>query len=263
MGWSETQEHLERWGACDIKVWRRNSALYVPCSLVVQLARVGVRVILVPGCKGQAADAVSAYTQVKMEDAHKLFKIPKSECPDIWIRLPKHNRLNHGQVWKTQSLLWAKLYGHPSIRLLWERQFEKVLWKKFHIGLFVRSTRKRIILVCACGQKKKTEHRPNVEKYLWKTLIWENRHHPLTILIWVALNENAKQAKILWVSWRCRKASLFWEIWCETFPHGPMKWKVMQRNAWKDIANWRIKHRNNNTKSQLHVLTTINSKKKK
>ena len=26
-----------------------------------------------PGCDGQAADAVSAYTQVKMEDAHKLF----------------------------------------------------------------------------------------------------------------------------------------------------------------------------------------------
>ena len=35
------------------------------------------------GCDGQAADAVSAYAQVKMEDAHKLLKIPKSECPDI------------------------------------------------------------------------------------------------------------------------------------------------------------------------------------
>ena len=43
-----------------------------------------------PGCDGQAADAVSAYTQVNMEDAHKLLKIPKSECPDIWIRLPRH-----------------------------------------------------------------------------------------------------------------------------------------------------------------------------
>ena len=30
-----------------------------------------------PGCDGQAADAVSAYTQVKMEDAYKLLKIPK------------------------------------------------------------------------------------------------------------------------------------------------------------------------------------------
>ena len=35
-----------------------------------------------PGCDGQAADAVSAFFQVKMEDAHKLFKIPESECPD-------------------------------------------------------------------------------------------------------------------------------------------------------------------------------------
>ena len=35
------------------------------------------------GCDGQAACAVSAYTQVKMEDAPKLLKIPKSECPDI------------------------------------------------------------------------------------------------------------------------------------------------------------------------------------
>ena len=42
------------------------------------------------GCAGQAADAVSAYTQVKMKDASKLLKIPKSECPDIWIRLPRH-----------------------------------------------------------------------------------------------------------------------------------------------------------------------------
>ena len=46
-----------------------------------------------PGCDGQAADAVSAKTQVKIEDAHKLLKIPKSECPDIWIRLPRHNWL--------------------------------------------------------------------------------------------------------------------------------------------------------------------------
>ena len=43
-----------------------------------------------PGCVGQAADAVSAFSQVKNEDAPKLLKIPKSECPDIWIRLPRH-----------------------------------------------------------------------------------------------------------------------------------------------------------------------------
>ena len=43
-----------------------------------------------PGCSGQAADAVSACAQVKMEDAPTLFQNPESECPDIRIRLPKH-----------------------------------------------------------------------------------------------------------------------------------------------------------------------------
>ena len=42
-----------------------------------------------PGCDGQAANAVSACTRVKKEGAHKLLKNPKSECPDIWIRLPR------------------------------------------------------------------------------------------------------------------------------------------------------------------------------
>ena len=44
-----------------------------------------------PGCDGQAADAVSAYTQVSMEEFPKLLKVPKSECPDVWIRLPRQS----------------------------------------------------------------------------------------------------------------------------------------------------------------------------
>ena len=83
-----------------------------------------------PGCDGQAADAVSAYTQVKMEDAHKLSKIPKSECPDIWIRLPRHK---WPKSWSSMEdpvvPLERNLYGHPLAGLLWERQFEKILLK--------------------------------------------------------------------------------------------------------------------------------------
>ena len=47
------------------------------------------------------------------------------------------------------------------------------------------------------------------------------------------------------------------------FPHGPRIWKVMQRIAWKDIANWRTTQLNNSTKYLLHALMTIISKKKK
>ena len=50
-------------------------------------AKVMENISRLPGCDGQAADAVSACTHVKMEDAPKLLKIPKSECSDIWIRL--------------------------------------------------------------------------------------------------------------------------------------------------------------------------------
>ena len=74
-----------------------------------------------PGCPGQAADAVPAYTQVKMEDAPKILKIRKSECPDIWIRLPRHK---WPKSWSSMEdpvvPLERNLYGHPLARLLWE-----------------------------------------------------------------------------------------------------------------------------------------------
>ena len=91
-----------------------------------------------PGCARQAADAVSAYTQLKMEDAPKILKIPKSECPDIWIRLPRHK---WPKSWSSMEdpvvPLERNLYGHPLAGLLWERQFEKIqlqhCWEKVPI----------------------------------------------------------------------------------------------------------------------------------
>ena len=81
-----------------------------------------------PECSGQAADAVSAYTQVNMEDAPKLLNIPESECPDIWIRLPRHKwPKSWSSVEDPVVPLERNLYGHPLAGLLWERQFEKVL----------------------------------------------------------------------------------------------------------------------------------------
>ena len=81
-----------------------------------------------PGRSRRAADAVSAYTQVKMEDASTLLKIPKSECPDIWIRLPKHK---WPKSWSSMEdpvvFLERNMHGHLLAGLLWERQFEKVL----------------------------------------------------------------------------------------------------------------------------------------
>ena len=72
-----------------------------------------------PGCGGQAADAVSACTQVKMKDTHKLLKNPKSECPAIWIRLPRHK---WPKSWSSMEdpvvPLERKLHGHPLSRTI-------------------------------------------------------------------------------------------------------------------------------------------------
>ena len=60
-----------------------------------------------------------------MEDAHKLLKIPKSECPDIWIRLPRHKWPKSRSSTEDPAVpLERNLYGHPLAGLLLERQFE-------------------------------------------------------------------------------------------------------------------------------------------
>ena len=59
-----------------------------------------------PGYAGQAADAVSAKTQVKMEDAHKLLKkFPNRNVQIYGFVYHDTNGQKHGPVWKTQSFL--------------------------------------------------------------------------------------------------------------------------------------------------------------
>ena len=71
---------------------------------------------------GQAADAVSAYIQVKMEDAPKLLKIPKSEMEDPVVSLERN------------------FYGHPLEGLsmwkaTWENPFEIRLGENSKLGM--------------------------------------------------------------------------------------------------------------------------------
>ena len=120
-------------------------------------ARVMDIISRLPGCDGQAADAVSAYTQVKMDDAPNLLKIPKSDCPDIWIRLPRHKWPKSWPSLEDPVVpLERNLYGQPLAGLLWKRQFEKILlgygWEKVSNWecLFVHRE-KRVILISVCG----------------------------------------------------------------------------------------------------------------
>ena len=65
----------------------------------------------------------------------KLWKLPESECPDVWIRLPRHKWPNSWSDIEDPAVpLERNLCGHPLGGLLWERPFAEVLlgrgWRK-------------------------------------------------------------------------------------------------------------------------------------
>ena len=163
-----------------------------------------------PGCDGQAAIGVSAYTQVKMEDAHKILKIPKTACPDIWIRLPRHK---WPKSWSSMEdpvvPLERHLYGYPLAGLLWERQFEKRRkkygwekvsnWECFFVhrekGLFLsvfvddmKLAGKKIFIRCG--------------NYSTKKLIWENQHLSWIMYTWRCTQRQCQISKDIVDSYR-------------------------------------------------------------
>ena len=207
-----------------------------------------------PGCAGQAADAVSAYTQVKMEDAPKLLKIPKSECPDIWIRLPRHK---WPKSWSSMEdpvvPLERNLYGHPLAGLLWERQFEKILlqhgWEKVsNWECFFVHREKGLFLSVYVDDIKLAGKKQNIDP-MWKVLNKEvDLGEPTSFLDHVYLGCTQRQCEIskdIVDNYRAMFESRISAGRTENFHtprifvflHGLMTWKVMRRNVWSDIVS--------------------------
>ena len=146
--------------------------------------------------------------------------------------------------------------------------------------MLIRTPWKGTILICICGRYQnwlvKSRVLVRLGKFSWKTLVWENQHHSSTMFIWNALKENARLARILWtiseacsnegflpgLQRNCQKQKPRGNLMPQRYLLGPMTWKVMQRNAWKDISNLRIRRLNSYLKSQHHAWMTINLKKK-
>ena len=79
-----------------------------------------------PGCSGQASDAVSAYTQVEMKDAPDLLRLSEEECPKMWIRIPKARRPhNWDSIDDPVVLVERNLWSHPLAGFSWERKLKK------------------------------------------------------------------------------------------------------------------------------------------
>ena len=229
-----------------------------------------------PGCDGQAADAVSAYTQVNMEDAHKLLKIPKSECPDSWIRLPRHK---WPKSWSSMEdpvvPLERNLYGHPLTGLLWERQFEKIPWKHGwekipNLECLSVHREKGLILSVYVDDKKLAGKKQNPDP-MWKLLNKEvDFGEPTSFLDHVYLGCTQRQCEIskdIVDNYRTMFEFSAGRVEKLPFPfvflHGLVTWLVMQRSVWNDIVSWQTRRLNNSTKYPLHASMTITSKKKK
>ena len=97
------------------------------------------------GCDGQEADAVSAHTQVKLEDAARLFKIPDSECPDVGICWPK----SWANIENPMVPLERNLNRHPLADCC--AFIRTWMGENTELGMHVRSSKTMVISVRKCG----------------------------------------------------------------------------------------------------------------
>ena len=214
-----------------------------------------------------------------MEDAHKLLKIPKSECPDIWIRLPRHKWPKSWSNMEDSVVpLEKNLYG-PLAELLRERQFEKIPlkheMKKVPNSecLFVHRE-KGLFLSVYVHDIKLAGKKQNLDPK-WKLLNKEvDLGEPTSFLDHVYLGCTQRQCEAsqdIVDNYRAMFESRISAEGLEKLPylkifvflHGRMTWLVMQRSVWKDIVSWQTRRHNNFTKYLLHASMITTSKKKK
>ena len=170
------------------------------------------------------ADAVCAYTQVKMEDASTLLKLPKSECPDIWVRLPKHK--------------WPESMSSME---------DPVVPLERNLGMLICQPSRRTIPISVVDDIELAGKTENMEP-TWKVLMEDvDLGEPTSFLdcvYWVALKESVKLVRILWQTTEiCSNPGFLLEprknyrpglqgnLMQKQYHLGPMTWKVTQRNV--------------------------------
>ena len=110
-----------------------------------------------PGCAGQAADAVSSYTQITNGGCSQFTeKFPNRNVQTFGFVYHDTNGQNHGPVWKTQSfflseicmvILWQDYYGKGNLR----KSYKNMDGRKFQIGNVSFVHREKGSFFCVCG----------------------------------------------------------------------------------------------------------------
>ena len=196
-----------------------------------------------------------------MKDAPSLLKIPNRNVQTFGFVYHDTNGLNHGPEWKTQLFLLSEICTVILLQgLLRERQFEEVRleheWEKVPNWecLFV-NRKKGLFLSVYVDDIKLAGKTENIEP-TWKILMDDGDLGESTSFFFdhVYLGCTQREFKISKdIVENCNPGyQLEEQTNCfiqknqkQTFHLGPMTWKVMQRNALKDIANLQTNQLNN------------------
>ena len=209
--------------------WKKNNSsahavLTEQGSSASQMSAAKLRDVIarLPDCDGQAADAVSAWTQVKLEDAPRILSIPKSERPDIRIRLPRHKWTKswsniEDPVVPFERNLWSPT-RRPSVGKTIRGSFVGAwMAKSTELGRSICASETWIILIGIRGWHQYGWKRSRIWLPMWKKQMQNVGLHSRTFLdhvIWDVLNENANRTKLFWAIKRnVSKTSYCWSNW--------------------------------------------------
>ena len=205
------------------------------------------------------------------------WKIPKSECPDMWIRLTTTQMAeNHGPVWKTQSfllkricmvILWQDCFGKGNLRKIllkhgWERGFQIG-----NVSLF--NPWKRIVLICVCGWHKigwkEATHWSDVETTQQRSRFGRTNIFPWSCILGVPTQRQCQVSKDVVDNYRSMFESRISAGGVEKLPF-PQNLRIYfmvlwhgwscKESVWNKIVSWQTGRLNNPTKYLLHASMT-------
>ena len=231
-----------------------------------------------PDCDGQPADEIAAYTQVKMEHAPRLLRIPKPECPDTFA-FHDTNGPNPGHTLKIQRYFLNGICTDTHLRyFFWKDSSRKFCWslvgKKYRIGnvyLFIENKgysyvytwmtakwleRNRIWLPC--------------ERNWWTTWILITHFISWPRFFWDGFNVNANRTKSLLNNTEKCLNHVFsagatdpgWKHLTQKQSRGLTTWRDMPDNALRDTARWPTEKWSSEIKFQVLAWMIIESDRK-